>query len=67
LRSALAATDPIPAWAADERITDHGVNQALVRTRTGDPFLTVGEGETGFPLPEPLKAEERWYRLRMGG
>jgi SAM-dependent methyltransferase len=29
------------------------------------PDWTVSEeGETGFPPPKPLRAEERWYRLR---
>lgn len=29
-------------------------------------WTVTEEGETGFPPPKPLKAEERWYRLRRG-
>lgn len=33
--------------------------------RTAFPGWSVSEeGETGFPPPKPLRAEERWYRLR---
>ena len=58
------ATVLLLAWNPRRRgPLPRGVSQSDIQAAF--PGWTVTEeGETGFPPPKPLRAEERWYRLR---
>jgi SAM-dependent methyltransferase len=67
--SAVAADDAtvvMLAWNPRHRgPLPRGVSMAGIEAAF--PGWTVAdEGETGYPPPKPLRAEERWYRLRRG-
>ncbi|HEY8000788.1 MAG: class I SAM-dependent methyltransferase [Vicinamibacteria bacterium] len=67
--SAVAAADAtvvLLAWNPRRRgPLPRGVSQAGIEAAFPGWSVT-DEGETGYPPPKPLRAEERWYRLRRG-
>jgi SAM-dependent methyltransferase len=67
--SAVAADDAtvlLLAWNPRRRGPfPRGVSQSGIEAAFPGWVLTE-EGKTGFPPPKPLRAEERWYRLRRG-